>query len=38
MSRIADRLEAAKARKAAQQAAADPIGGAHEPLSGTDAG
>ena len=36
MSRIADRLEA-KARTAAQQAAADPIGGA-EPSQGADAG
>ena len=37
MSRIADRLEA-KARKGAGQGAPDPIGGAHEPLSATDAG
>jgi len=37
MSRIADRLEA-KARKAVGQGAADPIGGAAEPLSGAGAG
>ena len=37
MSRIADRLEA-KARKGAGQGAPDPIGGAHEPSSGADAG
>ena len=37
MSRVADRLEA-KARKAAGQGAPDPIGGAHEPSSGADAG
>ncbi len=37
MSRVADRLEA-KARKAAGQGGVDPIGGAHEPSSGADAG
>ena len=37
MSRIVDRLEA-KARKEAQQAAADPIGGAAERSQEADAG